>query len=316
MRRRPTSSTKSQAREAVREQLVSLKRTSDSHPAHRFILYLLVSMEDPTLQSVCATLQLYGLAPCTPACFARAFEEVNPIPAGFNPAARAHAESRNYLRKLRIYSLFHPEPHTQEMRDRILPDPRLRMRIETLLLGKVQPHQIARRLTKDGERISHEAVEEFRHYFWNVEGMSFEDWGDYFVSDEGGRTWRFQSTLASALHCGSEVALQRAGLTRSLDMQEVLERMALELDATFREIQQLPLSAAKVEMMNATIRTMLRVDERRQESDAALQEVLKRFERFRMRQDPAKLPTLGTLAPTGSIGDYSREEIRMSREEP
>lgn len=288
-----------------------------THPAWRFILYLLVALEDPTLATVNSTLALHGLAACTETCLRRAFAEVNPIPAEFFPTSRTHVGTRNYLRRLRIQSLFTPEGHTEEMRDRLLADPRLRARVETLLLGRVPTQQIARRLTKEGDQISHEAVEEFRHFFWNTQEMSLEDWAEYFSRDSGGRTGlgNQRGTFTAALFCGPEVALHKAGLSRTVDVQASLERMASELDTTFREIQQLPLSPQKVEMLTTTVRTMLRVDERRQESDAALQDVLRRFERFRLRQDTAKLPTLGTLAPTGSIGDYSREEMKAARRE-
>lgn len=289
----------------------------DVHPAWRFILYLMVAVDDPTLPTINATLALHGFAACTTACFERAFALVNPLPAEFLPYSRRHAETRAYLRKLRVQSLFTPEAHTEEMRDRLLGDPRLRARVETLLLGRVPAQQISKRLAKDGQPISYEAVEEFRHYFWNTEEMTLQDWVAYLARDGGGRTdlGGHRSVFTSALFCGPEVALHRAGLSRTVDIQESLERMASELDTTFREIQQLPLSPQKVEMLTTTVRTMLRVDERRQESDAALQDVLKRFERFRLRQDPAKLPTLGTLAPTGSIGDYSREEMKAARRE-
>lgn len=290
---------------------------ADAHPAWFFILYLMLAVDSPTLETVNSSLALYGLAPCTPACFARAFEAVNPLPEEFLPFVRQHAATRTYLRKLRVQSLFLPEAHTEEMRDVLLRDPRLRFRVETLLLGRVSAQQISGQLGKAGHPISAEAVGEFRHYFWNTEEMSIEDWVEYLASDDGGRTGvsGYRNTFTSALFCGREVALHRAGLSRTVDVQESLERMAAELDATFREIQQLPLSVQKVEMLTTTIRTMLRVDERRQESDAALQDVLKRFERFRLRQDQAKLPTLGTLAPTGSIGDYSRDEMKAAQRE-
>lgn len=287
----------------------------ETHPAWYFIQYLLLQLDDPTLESVNATLALHDLGPCTATCLARAFQQVNPIPAEFAPASRTHAATRTYLRRLRVASLFHPEAATEEMRDRILGNGSLRRRIETLLLGRLSAVQVARKLSQADAKISPDAVDEFRHYFWNTEEMTLSGWTDYLAGETGRLPRVTGAAFTAALFCGPEVAMHRAGLSRNIDTQSTLEMMARELDATFREIQVMPLSPQKVEMMTATIRTMLRVDERRQESDSALQDVLHRFERFRMKTDQKRLPTLGTLAPAGSIGDYSRDEIRMARRE-
>ena len=56
------------------------------------------------------------------------------------------------------------------------------------------------------------------------------------------------------------------------------------------------------------------MDERLSQGEQALQDVLKRFEKFKMIGDDNKLPSLAQLAPTGSVSQRSRREILATRE--
>lgn len=288
----------------------------DRHPAWHFILYLLVVLDDPSRDSVNLNLSAHGLAKCSEICYQTAATAVGAFPEDFYLGSRTHRSSAQYLRKLRIFSLVHPDEAQEEMQKKILGDASLRSKIDTLLLAKVPSREMSFRLRKAGEPLSVLAIEEYRHYFWDTASMSLEGWAAYFDADADGRTGRLDtvSKLSSALVCGPTVALQKVGFEQVLDRQKILDELQAELYSTFQEVRQLPLSEKKVEMLGNVSRALLRVDERQAASDTALQDVLRRFERFKVKGEGVSAPSLFDLAPTGSVSNKNREEILSSRE--
>jgi hypothetical protein len=289
------------------------------HPSHYFIKYLLVAQEDLALDSLNSTLALHGMAPLTSEYLQEIRAELGDVPEDFRPWDRLDRPTNKWLRKQKIFSLVHPDLPTQEMKDKILEHPRMRRDVESLILGNVSIREASFRLQKLGKPISDLAIAEYRHYFWNTEVMGIEDWADYFVADEDletgtGRTAISSSLYNAALHAGPEVALYRIGVRKELNSQEILIAVQQELYHTFLETRALPLSPKKVEMLSALSRGLARIDERIQAGDQALQDVLKRFEKFRVLTDNRKPPKLADLAPTGSVSNKSRDEILMTRD--
>jgi hypothetical protein len=66
-------------------------------------------------------------------------------------------------------------------------------------------------------------------------------------------------------------------------------------------------------MLTGLARGLARIDERVQAGDTALQETLKKFEKFKVLHGKQSPPSLLELAPTGTVSDRSRDEILTSR---
>lgn len=289
-----------------------------AHPAHYFLRYLVVTQDDLSDQSINSTLVLHGLAPASVADIAEARQEMEP-PEGFKLWDARHGPSKKWLRKKQVYSLVHPDSATHEMRDGILGSPRLRERLDTLLLGQVPATEIALRFQKSGTTLSASAISEYRHYFWNPTNMGLSDWAHYFLRDRdddgSGRTTSSRSTLKAVLHGGADMARYKAGLEQELNGKKILLELQQELYFTFREVRSLPLSEKKVAMLSAVARGLTRLDERLQAGDQALQDTLRRFEQFKIATDPGKVPSLAQLAPKGSISSKGQLEIALSKGE-
>jgi len=288
------------------------------HPARYFVRYLLVSLEDPSERSVNSTLRLHGVASLTKKEMARVSQELD-VPGDLRLWDPTDAPTKRWLRKARVWSLVHPDDATREMKAQILEQPAVREKIDTLLMGNVSVSEASLRLQEQRIVVSVAALQEYRHYFWNTEGMGLSDWIEYFARDadeeEGsGRTHGRRSTLKSSLLGGPELAKYKAGIAQSIDGKKILSELQQELYFTFREIRTLPVSEKKVLMLSAITRSLTRLDERISSSDQALQDTLKRFEKFKIQNSPEKTPSLAQLAPTGSISSRSRTEILISRE--
>ena len=289
-----------------------------AHPAHYFLRFLLVTQDDISLRSLDSTLLLHGLAPVRAADFEIIHAEIAKRPEDLQLWNPNHQSSRIWLKKMRVFSLVHPDAATREMRDEILQKPRVRERVDTLILGNVPAAEASYRLQKLRLPLSALAIEEYRHYFWNPSVMSLSDWGEYFDADQkvegSGRTSPTRTSFQNVLLCGPDLAKYKVGVEQQIDAKKGMEELQRELYFTFQEVRTLPLSHQKVEMLATLTRAIVRTDERISAGDQALQDTLKRFEKFKLLTDDAKTPTMAQLAPTGSVSSKSRAEILISRE--
>lgn len=286
-----------------------------AYPATFFVRFLLLVLDELTLKNVNAQLAKVGLSELKKDQLATIIDEMPREPDNFKPWDRTHKPSVSWLRKARIFSLLHRDAPVVEVFEKILSDPRLREDIERMLIGGVPHMEVTYRLSQLGKKVSATAIAEFRHYFWNVDVMGVADWAGYFRS--AGTQCRMrdlESDYTAALLAGPELALYRSGISSEVDTKAMMEEVMRELWFSFQEVRTLPLTAKKVEMLSNLTRGMVRVDERLQASDAALQDVLKQFEKFKVTHDTSELPGLHDLAPAGTVSNKTRGEILVSRE--
>jgi len=283
-----------------------------SHPAHFFIKYLLIApQKDVSNEAVNAMLAVHGMGAAKESVIDRLRADTQ-IPDDFRPWDKAHRQTTAWLRKEQMFSLFHPDDAVLNMRKNILEMPRWRADVESLILGSVPPLEASYRLRKLNKPISEQAFCEYKHYFWNSEVMSLSDWASYFGDDTSERTRATSTALNAALTGGAELALYRIGVQKELDSKSIMFEVQRELYFTFKEVKTLPLSPKKVEMLSTLARGIARIDERLQAGDAALHEVLKKFEKFKVITAGKAVPALIDLVPTGSVSKRSREDILMS----
>ena len=283
-----------------------------AHPAEFFIKYFLILEEDISIDAINTNLELYGISQVTSDLVKTFKDELKDAPKDFRPWEKSHRPSITWLKKKRLYSMVHPDQGMLEMRDKILSNPRLRENIERMILGNVSFIEAANRLAKLGTPVSEIALSEYQHYFWNPEVMGISDWAYYIERDSTRRTAASKSPYSLALLAGPEVAMYRIGVRKQLDSKKIMMDVQSELYHTFLETRTLPLSSKKVEMLTGLARGLARIDERVQAGDTALQETLKKFEKFKVLHGKATPPSLLDLAPTGSVSNRSRDEILTS----
>lgn len=283
-----------------------------AHPSEFFIKYLLILGDDLSLESINTNLELYGISTVTENEITLYKEDLKDVPKDFRPWESSHRPSVSWLKKKRLYSMVHPDKGMLEMRDSILSNPRLRENVERMILGNVSFVESSNRLAKLGTMVSDVAISEYKHYFWNTEVMGISDWAYYLERDSTRRTSASKSPYSLALLAGPEVAMYRVGVQKQLDSKKIMMEVQSELYHSFLETKTLPLSSKKVEMLTGLARGLARIDERVQAGDTALQETLKKFEKFKVLHGKEQPPSLLDLAPTGSVSDRSRDEILTS----
>ena len=279
-----------------------------AHPAEFFVKYLLVIGAALSYDDVNLNLEIHGISEISEEDFKRC-QETAKHPADFRPWDAKHRPTTSWLRKNKIFSLVFPDKPVIEMREKILLSPPLREKVETLAMSGVPYHEISRQLRELGHTVSDLAVSEFAHYFWNSTLMGVGDWAEYLRTDSSKRTFQLKDAYQLAVRAGPEAASYRMGIRRELDGKKIMMEVRGELYHTFLETRALPLSDKKVEMLGNLARGLARIDERVQAGDTALQETLKKFEKFKVLHGAKKVPTLLELSPTGSVSNRSREEI-------
>ena len=282
-----------------------------AHPAEFFVKYLLVIGAALSYDDVNLNLEMHGISEISEEDFKRCRESLKP-PADFRPWDLKHRPTSAWLRKNKLYSLVFPDKHTIEMREKILLSAPLREKVETLVMAGVPFHEASSQLKELGFEVSELAIAEFKHYFWNSDIMGVGDWAEYLRGDSTKRTFTLRDAYQLAVRAGPEAASYRMGIRRELDGKKIMMAVRAELYHTFLETRSLPLSDKKVEMLGNLARGLARIDERVQAGDTALQETLKKFEKFKVLHGTKKIPSLLDLSPTGSISNRSREEILLT----
>lgn len=279
-----------------------------AHPAQFYVRYLLLVQEDPGLAAVNKILSGLGVAQLTPEQHAVAADSMRDVPDDFRPWDPLHLASVRWLKAKRIHSLVHRDETSAAM-NTILRDARLREVVERMLIGGVRHTEVVYRTRNLGFQVTEEAVADFRHYFWNTEVMGTADWSAYFREDKHGRTRDLSDGYDAALLSGAPLALYRSGVRVEVDRKEALEDIYRELIFTFHEVRSLPTTQKKVEMLASLSRSITRVHERMDASDSALQDVLKKFEKFKVLTDDEQLLTANQLAPTGTFSDTTARKL-------
>lgn len=284
-----------------------------AYPAAFYVQYLLLVLDDVALPSVNSVLELRGLARLDAQQLAGIAAGLQGAPQDFRPWDAGHAPSARWLRAKKIYSLVHQDESARKMME-IVARRRVRETVERMLIGNVSHLEASYRLRTMGEDVEESAIADFRHYFWNTEIMGAGDWAHYFRQDAKGRTRDVQESYDAALISGPQFALYRSGVKVEVDRKKVMEELHKELYFTFQEVRALPTSVKKVEMLSALSRSLARVDERIEAGDSALQDVLKKFEKFRVLTDTDTVPSMIELAPAGTVSDRGRKELTSSKE--
>jgi hypothetical protein len=279
-----------------------------AHPATYYARYLYLVQEDTSHRALNRVLDLAGVSELDKDQYAKVVTDMSDPPADFRPWDCLHLASVRWLKSQRVHTIVHQDDAARAMFD-IIKSSRLRELVERMLIGGVTHVEAAYRLRNLGWAVDEQAVADFRHYFWNTELMGVGDWTHYFRVDSKGRTRDVQDTYEASLYAGPQLALYRSGVRVEIDRKGAMQEIYNELIMTFREVKTLPTDAKKVEMLASLSRSIARVDERIEAGDSALQDVLTKFQKFRVISDDSELPSVTQLAPTGSLSDTGKRKM-------
>lgn len=265
-------------------------------PYEFFVKYLLIRDPGVSDAQILRTLEQWSLLSPDPNYLGFIRSELPPPPVGFDPANRIHRSSMAYLRDQRVYELFYPTSATEEAWD-ILSDPDKRLIVEQILLARLDLKIAAQKVNrKNGWFLTVQGLEIYRHFFWNVRLLTFDEWGRFLY----GRSALYERYMG-LLQAPRELAFFHLRLEQTLESKQMIRRAQEIAYFTLEEVAQKPGAGPdKVKAINMLTKSITECHEAQSTSDMALKEVLKQFERFRLEHPQESPRSVRDLAPAGN----------------
>ena len=226
-----------------------------------------------------------------------------PFPTPFIPLDASHKASRAFLKTHKIYDMWHTTAAVIEAQQIVL-DGYLREKLEPLLLSCLTPTQLIRRLRKyTSITLTISGLEAYGHYFWNRRLLSQGEWLRY-LENRPNRNVYNQSLMTSPDLAVSHLpwVVGISGPSPTFNVAEAAARIGQIALKHALELEHKSATAETTMALRNCMVTIEKADQVMRRSDVALRDVLKQFQKFRMRVDDAKLLDVQQL--TG--GNFSK----------
>lgn len=289
-------------------------------PAENFIKFLL-SQQEHAVNTILRMLEDFGLEGVSSNYIDKLKIKMEPFPDPWDPNQK-DGETRVYLKQHGIYDLWFPHSHVKEAYE-ILSTPQLRADVEQLLLSPLRVEDVVARLNDHhGIHLTLEGVSSFGHYFWNKRLLPMHEWVGL-MEDRP-----FVNNNTAIIRVSPDVAqtlvpwvMGYAGPPASLNTGTVAKRMRDIAFLKVLEIERNPATLAHSKMMKNYMDVIKAAESELRQSDVALKDVLRAFEKFRLRKDDDTIPSIEEVAGpnysrsgegtdrTGTFADYDVEEM-------
>lgn len=231
------------------------------------------------------------------------------IPADFRPQDRYHTDSRKFMKAEGIFG-FHMQSKEVQEANTIVLNYRARHMIESLLLGRLDPRDIAKKVnSKMATFFTEEGIDAYRHYYWQVGIIKVEDW---VILLEGNDIQKHNVVAISQV--GASMALHKTGFQQHIDSKSMLRTMQEAMFFDFQEWRTKKHGSERTKALTALAKGAVMVDEQLSQSDSALKDSLKAFEQFRMETEKIAVPDIRSLATGGNFSGSGAKLIEAKKE--
>jgi hypothetical protein len=255
-----------------------------------------------------------GLDGLSPSYIREVARTMIPRPDPYVPDNAQHVSTKKYLREHKIYDMWHPTPGVREAL-LILADSYLREKLEPLLLSSMTHTSIARKLRKyTSIALTAEGISAFGHYFWNRRLLTQQQWMEYLRGISYNNPYiQGLLTPTDMVHRHLPWVVGVTGPRQDFNSAEAAARIG---QIAFKHALELEHQRATMETTMALKNCMLTIEKAdviMRRSDVALRDVLKQFQKFRMKLDDAKIIdvkelTDGNFSKSGEGTDIEDEE--------
>lgn len=283
------------------------------HPSENFIKYLMTSGHQNATNDNWIQMMITSLNYPTPDPSYLLWlrnDLASKTPTDFRPHDRYHSESRKFLKSEGIFG-FHQQSKEVKEANEIVLNYVVRSMTESLLLGRLEPKDIARKINaRFGTFYTEEGVNAYRHYYWQVGIMRVEDWAA--LPDDINK-----NNILAISQAGAAMALHKTGMQQHIDSKSMLRTMQESLYFDFVEWRTKKHSSERTKSMTSIAKAAVMVDEQLSQSDSALKDSLKAFEQFRMETERVAVPDVRSLAPGGNFSNSGARliEAKVKEEE-
>ena len=289
------------------------------HPSENFIRYLIikgradklaagqvvnvaggsatVAIQELPNADIIKSLDSWGLLPPDEVYLNDLKASIPAPPTGFSPTNRMHRQSMAYLREQQVYEMFFQTPAIEEAWN-ILTDQTKRQVVEQILLARSVSKALIQKVNqKHNSHLTEEGVNKFGHYFWNVDLLTFDQWGKYLYHKSA-----LYSDYMTLLRAPREFLLFKLRIEQQLESKSMVKRAQ---DIAYHTLEQVNLQPGadndKVKSLGVLTKAIVECDTALSASDAALGAVLKQFEKFRTEHPQLPPADITNIAPDGSF---------------
>ncbi len=263
------------------------------HPSELFIKSLIV--QGKTDEEVDSTLDEYGLPPIdedNSEYLPNLRKSMGSIPMG--DLAQIDA---NYLREQKIYFLVHTDSVVAAC-TRILDNQAVKRDVYVSILGRVSANDLSLHLLDIyGLDVSEETIRAFKHYYFNIDKLSSDDWSTILPQLPGNDPTYYES----AMNGGATVAAYRLGRDVNVSIRDAVKEAVTGLYVSLQEIRHWSASPSKVKVLSDTVSALSKAHNVISTADAELASVAHELRQFKLARSQSKPASLNAL--TG--GRYS-----------
>jgi len=274
-------------------------------PSEYYIRYLITGQDPDAVNAneIARTLEAHGLDGLSSSYIRSLAKAMLPLPSPFVPDNPRHKPSRTFLKRHKIYDMWHPTRASREAM-LILSDIYLREKLDPLLLSALTHVMIARKLRKfTSIALTPEGVTAYGHYFFNRKLLTQQQWMVYL------RERTYTNPHVQSLVTTPDIAKKHlpwvigvAGPSGAFDAANAASRIGQIAFKHALELEHRPATLDNTMALKNCMTTIEKADVLMRRSDVALKDVLKQFQKFHMKLDSATVPDVQQL--TG--GNFSR----------
>lgn len=281
-------------------------------PSEYYIKYLISKQDELDPEEVQVLCERIYLDPIDLSYIRDVARFMEDCPSTFDGVDPRHSETRGWLKAEKIYDMWFPTPSVREAL-LILSDVFLREKLEPLLLSSVRHDVVAKKLRRHTSiALTTGGVRTYGHYFWNRRLLTQTQWLEYLSRHTYAHQMRASLTSPvdqAVQHVPWVVNIQ--GPPNNFSLAEAARRMGQIALKFSLELEQRPSSIETTASLKNCIIVLDKADQISRRSDVGLQEVLKQFQKFRMRTNKKHVINVEELTD----GNFGRPGERRDDED-
>lgn len=263
------------------------------HPSELFIKHLIVLGFDN--DHIKTTLKDFGLPPILDTHLSYILDVRKSLdlnkPANFS-IADTSSDSIKYLKEHKIYHLLHPDSSIL-LCTQIFDSPQARRDVYMGILGRVDETSLVAHInTKFNIDINVRTLQIIKHYYFNSDCISSEDWAELFSNMPGGTD---ATGFESCLSGGASVASYRIGIEQNVTIREVVKEAVTALYVSLQEIKHWPASSSKIKVLSDTVSALAKAHIVMNTADQELAAVASELKQFKLSRNTGKPASLDSL---------------------
>lgn len=198
----------------------------------------------------------------------------------------------DFLREHNIFFLVHPDSVVAGC-TRLLDNNAIKRDVYVSLLGRISAEDLSLHLLDMYElNVSSSTIRAFKHYYFNIDLISADDWGEILPSLPGEDPTYYESTING----GATVAAYRLGREVNVSIRDAVREAVTGLYVSLQEIRHWSASPSKVKVLSDTVSALSKAHNVISTADAELASVAHELRQFKLARNKSKPAALNALS--------------------